>query len=87
MPRYFFELQDANSRVHDPEGQEFDGPAEAERHARQTAYELARNHAPASLTGKAVVLLDEERKELIAISLTEVNETAASPLKTRQLLH
>ena len=56
-------------------------------HARQIAYELARNHPPASLIDSFVVLLDGEGKELIAIPLQEIIESAASPPKTRQLVH
>ena len=87
MQRYFFELQDRNSRLHDPEGEEFKSPADAEMHARQIAYELARNHPPASLIDSFVVLLDGEGRELIAIPLQEIIESAASPPKTRQLVH
>jgi hypothetical protein len=87
MPRFFFELHDGDSRLHDREGQEFGGRDEAEAHARQVAYELARNHSPAGLNGSFVVLLDGERNEVVAISLNEVNESAASPPKTQRLVH
>jgi hypothetical protein len=87
MSRYFFELQDGNSRLHDHEGQEFRGPDEAEVHARHVAYELARNHSPADLNGSFLVLLDGERNEIVTIPLNEFSENAASPPKTQRLVH
>jgi hypothetical protein len=87
MPLYFFEFQHRKSRLRDHEGQPFSGPVEAERHARQVAYELARNNSPASLDGKFVVLLDGERNKIIAISLMEVNEGVVSPPKTQRPVH
>jgi hypothetical protein len=87
MPRYFIELQDGRSRLRDCEGQEFRDLDEAGINARQVARELARNHPPARLIGRVLVLLDAEGRELQTIPLTDVNEGAASPPRTRQLVH
>jgi hypothetical protein len=87
MRRFFFNYQQPGGRLLDAEGEEFSGLSEAEHHAREVARELARNQNAADLESRAIVVEDEEGKEVARIPLNNPNENARLPASPQRRAH
>jgi hypothetical protein len=73
MPRFFFHFRQGNAELRDDEGQDFPGVTEAEQHARQVAYELARNKPNSETRGCFVVVRDADGAQVAQIALSDAN--------------
>jgi hypothetical protein len=71
MPKFFFHLQDADTKWRDDESCDFPGIAEAEQHARDVADELMRNQSPAELPDRFIIVTDGAGVEVARIALSE----------------
>jgi hypothetical protein len=71
MPRYFFHLA-GNRVLIDDEGQIFADPNAAMAHARQVAWELAKNRMRSELHDAAICVVDAEDRKITRISLNSV---------------
>jgi hypothetical protein len=78
MPRFFFHLRDRRVEIPDEDGEELPGIAEAIQHARQIAYELARNHPASELGAWFIVVQDAADAEVARIALAGVDGVPVS---------
>lgn len=67
MPRYFFDYFN-DRRVLDRTGGEFARLADAERHARGVAAELARTTPAHALRGAFILVVDTDAKEVFRVA-------------------
>jgi hypothetical protein len=84
MPRYFFRYTHDGRSLFDEHGEVFDGPAGALSHAWRVAAELARNAGPTRLRDCAMVVEDENGREIFEVDVSALNEGASLPLVLRR---
>ena len=70
MPLYFFHLAQPLP-IQDTEGEVFGSNEDASAHAVAVAGDLARNHTPGEVAGKAISVTDEEGTQIATVPLRE----------------
>jgi hypothetical protein len=73
MPRFFFDFRQGKTELRDDEGQDLSDGTEAEQHARQVAYELARNKPNSETRGCFVVVRDADGAQVAQVALSDAN--------------
>jgi hypothetical protein len=77
MPHYFFRYRDKSCDLLDEVGEVFDGPAKALSHAWQVASELARNADRSTLLGCAIIVEDENGRQLFEVDVSAFSENVS----------